>query len=112
MAHTKKVSFTNTSDGPRGVNGLNGVVLIEKGQSAEVEVSGGEFKSAMATGYVGNGAGAEPGPLDQSVEKLTAYLEGVDDAAEIDRLIEAEKGGKSRAGALAALEARKEALSA
>jgi len=52
----------------------------------------------------------EPGPLDQSVEKLTAYLDGVDDVEEIDRLIEAERGGKSRVGALDALEARRSAL--
>ena len=52
----------------------------------------------------------EPGPLDQSVEKLTAYLGTVTDADEIEKLIVAETAGKSRAGAIAALEARKDAI--
>lgn len=61
----------------------------------------------------GNGQGSgsqEPGPLDGSIEALTTHLETVSDAAEVDRLIAAEKGGKSRVGALAALDARKAAL--
>lgn len=55
-------------------------------------------------------AGNEPGPLDQSVEKLTAHLETVTDADEVERLLVAEKAGKSRTGAVAALEARRDAL--
>lgn len=55
-------------------------------------------------------AGDEPGPLDQSVEKLTAYLETVTDADEVDRLAIAERAGKSRTGAITALEARRDAL--
>lgn len=54
----------------------------------------------------------EPGPLDQSVEKLTEYLAGVSDVAEIDRLTKAEEGGKSRVGALAALQARRDEIGA
>lgn len=52
----------------------------------------------------------EPGPLDQSIPDLTAYLETVGDVGAVDALIAAEKGGKSRSGALEALEARKAAL--
>ena len=52
----------------------------------------------------------EPSPLDQSVEKLTTYLEGVSDPDAIEKLIEAETAGKSRASALAALGARRDAL--
>lgn len=52
----------------------------------------------------------DPGPLDQSIPDLTAYLETVSDVGTIDALIAAEKGGKSRSGALEALEARKAAL--
>lgn len=56
------------------------------------------------------GDASEPGPLDQSITKLTEYLKGVDDAAELDRLREAEVNGKSRDGALAAIDARKQEL--
>lgn len=52
----------------------------------------------------------DPGPLDGSIPDLTAYLETVGDVGAIEALIEAEKGGKSRSGALEALEARKTAL--
>lgn len=66
-------------------------------------------------GQQGSGSGdqqPEPGPLDGSIASLTTHLEGVTDAAEIDRLIAAEKGGKSRTGALEALNARKSAIAA
>lgn len=52
----------------------------------------------------------EPGPLDGSIEALTAHLETINDVSAIDALIAGEKGGKSRVGALAALDARKAAL--
>lgn len=53
---------------------------------------------------------SEPGPLDKSIPDLTTYLETIGDVGAIDALIAAEKGGKSRSGALDALEARKAAL--
>lgn len=52
----------------------------------------------------------EPGPLDQSIPDLTTYLDTIGDVGAIDALIVAEKGGKSRSGALEALEVRKAAL--
>lgn len=110
---TKRVSFKNISDGPRGVNGVGGVVLIEKGDSATVEVTEAEFKSAVGTGHFEDGEGAaEPGPLDQSIPKLTEYLATVEDVADIDQLIADETAGKSREGALAALNDRKAELEA
>jgi hypothetical protein len=66
--------------------------------------------SVLLAKLEGREPATEPGPLDQSVEKLTAYLETVTDAAEIEKLIEDEKGGKSRSGALAVLEARLDAV--
>lgn len=51
-----------------------------------------------------------PGPLDGSIEELTAYLETLSDVGAVEALIKAEEGGKSRTGALKALEARKAAL--
>lgn len=54
----------------------------------------------------------DPGPLDKSIPDLTEYLAGVSDVDEINRLIKQEKAGKSRVGALDALNARKAELSA
>lgn len=111
MADTQKISFKNNSDGPRGVHGVNGIVMIDPGKSAEVEVTEAEFRSAQGTGYFGEGeAAAEPGPLDMSIDDLTAHLSEIEDADEVEALIEAETAGKSRKGALAALEARRDEL--
>jgi len=52
----------------------------------------------------------EPGVLDQSIPDLTAHLETVTDAETLDALLSAEIAGKSRAGAIAAIEARRDAL--
>lgn len=49
---------------------------------------------------------AEPGALDQSVPDLEAHLQTVDDPAELQRLRDAETAGKSRKGALDAIDAR------
>jgi hypothetical protein len=109
MADTQKVTVKNVSDGPRILNGANGPVLTHAGETTEaVEISAVELKIARATGYFEfDGAeAAEPGPLDQSVEKLTAHIATIDDPAEIERLLEGEKAGKTRTGAIAALEAR------
>jgi hypothetical protein len=79
--------------------------MAEPGQTIEADDFVPEwFKSS------GDQTSAEPGPLDLSVEKLTAHLEGVTDADEVQKLIDAETAGKSRTGALAALEARRDAL--
>lgn len=52
----------------------------------------------------------EPGPLDSSVDDLAAYLDGVTDPDEVQRLIDGEIAGKSRKGALAALQSRQDEL--
>lgn len=62
--------------------------------------------AAVAAGW----AGDVVGPLDHSVKALTAYLATVTDPAEIKKLIADEKAGKTRAGALAALNARLDEL--
>lgn len=56
-----------------------------------------------------SGAG-EPGPLDGSIPDLEKHLATINDPAEVDRLRAAEVGGKSRSGALAAIDARKAEL--
>jgi hypothetical protein len=66
--------------------------------------------AAEAEGALGEAPAAPKDPLDGSVADLIAYLEGVDDIAEVRALIAAEQGGKTRVGALAALQARKAAL--
>ncbi|GAA2817202.1 hypothetical protein EDC40_103652 [Aminobacter aminovorans] len=45
------MKVTNTQQGPRGINAVGGAVLIEPGQSVDVEVSEAELKVAEATGW-------------------------------------------------------------
>jgi hypothetical protein len=99
--------ITNTSDGPRGFWNGDTLVMLEAGESAEGTLSDAD----KATGFF-NGAAetAEPGPLDGSVDDLTAHLATVDDADAVQALIDAETAGKSRKGAIAALEARRDEL--
>jgi hypothetical protein len=54
----------------------------------------------------------EPGPLDQSIPALETHLGTLNDVEELRRLRAAEEGGKSRSGALAAIDARLEELDA
>lgn len=51
-------------------------------------------------------------PLDGNLDSLAAHLATVDDPAEVERLIAAETGGKTRSGALKLLNDRKDALTA
>jgi hypothetical protein len=53
---------------------------------------------------------APKGPLDRSVKELAEYLAAEDDLDEVRRLLSAEKEGKTRAGAIAVLEARRDEL--
>jgi hypothetical protein len=125
--------ITNYQPGPRGINLEDGsTVWIGSGETRDISdlrVKGSlpdfgkpsdqaERDADEVTRLLARVAeleaqiagGSEPGPLDQSVEKLTAYLETVTDADEVERLLTAEKAGKSRAGAITALEARRDAL--
>lgn len=52
----------------------------------------------------------EPGPLDQSIPDLEKHLATINDPAELERLRTAEVSGKSRTGAIAAIDARSEEL--
>lgn len=58
------MQITNKSEGPRGVNTTSGPVLIEPGQSVDVELSEAEVKVARATGWFKFGSKAEE-PADQ-----------------------------------------------
>ena len=128
---TKKV--TNYRAGPRGINLDDGsTVWIEPGETRDIsdlKVKGDlpdfgkpadqadrdadeveALRARVAELEAQLKGGAEPGPLDQSVEKLAAHLETISDADEVERLLNAEKAGKSRQGAITALEARRGAL--
>lgn len=56
--------ITNKSEGPRGVNTTSGPVLIDPGQSADVELSEAELKIAKGTGWFKIGGKAEE-PAEQ-----------------------------------------------
>lgn len=45
------MKVTNTQKGPRGLNTVGGPVLIEPGQTVEVELSGVEHQIAADTGW-------------------------------------------------------------
>lgn len=114
MADTIKVTVTNATAGPKVLNSLPPQIL-QAGQSTDgaVELSAAEHGIAKDLGWFkfgDSGDAPEPGPLDMSIDDLTAHLEGVTDADEVQKLIDAETAGKSRKGALAALEARRDAL--
>lgn len=104
MANVKNIAL-----GPRGIWSKTGLIMLEAGESRDIDLADEDHAADFE---IDGASAAEPGPLDLSIEKLTDHLETVNDPAEIDRLIAAETGGKSRQGALAALEARKEALAA
>lgn len=112
-----KVTATNITDGPRIFNSAPQVIL-PAGASTEGEVSitPGELESMRTFGQFeiveagASKAPTEPGPLDGSVEDLNTHLATMDDADEVQKLIDAETAGKSRKGALAALEARRDEL--
>lgn len=106
-------TITNKDVGPRGFWHQNAVVTIEAGQSVDVsDMTVDEVKAAKKAGYftLEGDDGVEPGPLDGSVDDLAAYLKVVTDADAVQKLLDAETGGKSRKGAITALEARRDEL--
>lgn len=73
------------------------------GQGPDANLGGGDPDAAPV-------ANEEPGPLDQSVDKLTEYLATVDSVETLDALAAAETAGKSRKGALDAIAERRQAI--
>lgn len=45
------MKVTNISQGPRGINAVSGPVLLEPGQSIDLDVLPAEFKIAKGTGW-------------------------------------------------------------
>ena len=68
-------SVKNTQPGPRGVNSVNGVVLIEVGQTVEVEMTDAEFASAKSTGHFEFDGEVSDELSDMSVAELTELAE-------------------------------------
>lgn len=80
-----------------GYTGPEGEQLVAEGADVQVEEGGA---SALS----------EPSALDDSIDDLKAKLASVNDLVELDQLRAAETGGKSRAGALKAIDDRKAEL--
>ena len=102
------MKVTNTAQGARGVQLKDGSTFyLEPGQTADLDVAGDLYEGVVRGGEE---AASEPSPLDGSIDELTAHLETVDNADDVQTFIDAETAGKSRKGALEALEARRDAL--
>lgn len=97
-------TIRNISTGARGAYIGSALVMVEPGQTAE-----GDFTDVNDEWFEGGDA-AEPGPLDLSVGDLAVHLATVENVDDVQKLIDAETAGKSRKGALAALEARRDEL--
>lgn len=114
MSEMIKVTATNITDGPRIFTSAPSV-LLQPGQSTdgEVEISAAELESMrFYKQFEISGAddAPEPGPLDGSIDDLAAYVATIENADEVQKLIDAETAGKSRKGALTVLEARRDEL--
>ncbi|MFN3836776.1 MAG: hypothetical protein ACK4MI_03590 [Brevundimonas sp.] len=73
--------FTNYTSGPKGVHTTKGLVYVEAGKSAELDVTEGEAAAAKATGWfskpkVDDDDGDDDKPLGElTVAKLRALAE-------------------------------------
>lgn len=106
------VAIKNITAGPKVINAKPSYVLAAGEGHDDFEIDHAELEAARKTGWfeIDGDSVAEPGPLDGSVEELTAHLATIDNADEVQKLIEAETAGKSRKGALSALEARRDEI--
>lgn len=82
----------NITDGPRGVNTVSGPVLLEPGQTIDVELSDAERAVSMGTGWFVDGAAADKADKERAAaaEAAAKEQEQKDEAARIERE-EAEK---------------------
>ncbi len=94
-----------------GYSDAQGNRLIAEGSAEAIQVEEGG-PSTNATGNTGGASEkpAEPGPLDQSVADLTKHLDGMSNVDDVQALRDQEVAGKSRKGALDAIDARLETL--
>lgn len=100
--------------GPRGVHKASGgVKLIARGETVTVDLAEGEEAGLEAYFDVqpaDEAAAPEPCPLDLNLDDLEAHLATMTDPDAVQALLDAEIAGKSRKGAVAALEARRDEL--
>lgn len=100
--------FKNYTSGPKGVHTTKGLVYIEAGQSAELDVSDAEAAAAKATGWFSKPKDSDDddGPKELS-DMTVAELKAVAEAEAID-LGDASK----KADIVAAIELAREAKAA
>lgn len=74
------MKVTNISKGPRGINTKEGPVLIEPGQTVEVELSEAELNVSKATGWfdISGAAGTDADGLDRDELKKQAAELGLE----------------------------------
>lgn len=77
------MKFTNYTSGPKGVHTTKGLVYIEPGKSAELDVTEAELASAKATGWFSRPKAADD---DDDAPKELAHMT----VAELRALAEAE----------------------
>ncbi|TPN26659.1 hypothetical protein FKO01_25440 [Mesorhizobium sp. B2-3-3] len=72
------MKVTNTQKGPRGLNTLDGAVLVDSGQAVDVELSDAELAVAKKTGWFefGKGAKKEEGGDALSATEVLAMADG------------------------------------
>ncbi|TPL06679.1 hypothetical protein [Mesorhizobium sp. B2-4-11] len=64
------MKVTNTQAGPRGLNTKTGPVLVEPGQSVDVEIDDAELKVAKATGWFDFGKAAAKAATDDGLKAV------------------------------------------
>lgn len=68
------MKITNTQKGPRGLNAVDGPVLVDPGQTVDVELSAAELKVAKATGWFTIEEVEPPAPKSEDMALSPAYL--------------------------------------
>jgi hypothetical protein len=101
------MKFTNYTAGPKGLNAVSGLVMVDAGKSVDVEISEAEAASAKATGWF-----SRPKVEDDDAEEglngnTVAELKAIAEKEEID-LGDATK----KADIIAAIELAREATAA
>jgi hypothetical protein len=79
--------FTNYTPGPKGVHTTKGLVYIEAGKSAELDVTDGELAAAKATGWFSKPKVEDDDGDDQDkplAELTVAKLRALAEAEQID----------------------------
>ncbi|HEV2575125.1 MAG TPA: hypothetical protein VGU72_25550 [Beijerinckiaceae bacterium] len=67
----------NISSGPRGLNGVNGTVLLQPGESQDIEMTEVEEASSRKTGWFHFGAGKQPASTEAELrERLVGTVAG------------------------------------